>query len=86
MNDVTPTTHHIHHTSCITQHIIEGAWINDAKTWYNGSADAPALYYEWQARSQVSTWWPVPPSSRANPELFAALPVLDNYANKHWNG
>ena len=32
-----------------------GAWIADAKKWANIS-DAPEAYYEWEARSQVSTW------------------------------
>jgi len=62
-----------------------GAWVNDAKKWSNAS-DAPEAYYEWQARSQVSTWWPIAPSSRTNPAVYNRLPVLNDYANKHWNG
>ena len=62
-----------------------GAWIADAKKWANGS-DAPASYYEWQARSQVSAWWPVAPSDRKVNATYTKLPSLDNYANKHWNG
>jgi hypothetical protein len=46
-----------------------GGWIADARQWANGT-DAPASYYEWQARSQVSTWWPIAPSARSNPDLF----------------
>lgn len=62
-----------------------GPWIAAAKTWAN-TTDAPASYYEWQARSQVSTWWPMAPSALAVNATFEQLPVLDNYANKHWNG
>ena len=62
-----------------------GAWIADARKWAD-DADAPASYYEWQARSQVSTWWPVAPSDRKVNATYTKLPVLDNYANKHWNG
>ena len=62
-----------------------GAWLTDAKKWSN-SSDAPESFYEWQARSQVSTWWPVPPSARSNPAIFKNLPTLNDYANKHWNG
>ena len=61
-----------------------GPWIRNAREW--AQADAPASYYEWQARSQVSTWWPVPPSARNFSETYQKLPILDNYANKHWNG
>jgi hypothetical protein len=63
-----------------------GPWIAEAKKWANAS-DAPAQFYEWQARSQVSTWWPVAPSD-VN-EWTGNLtkgPPLDGYANKHWNG
>jgi hypothetical protein len=35
---------------------------------------------------QVSTWWPVAPSARAQAVTYTRLPVLDDYANKHWNG
>jgi len=62
-----------------------GTWIASAKQWANAS-DAPEGYLEWQARSQVSTWWPVAPADRANPKLFDGPPILDDYANKHWNG
>lgn len=63
-----------------------GPWVAQAVAWANTSDGATAEYYEWQARSQVSTWWPVAPSARSVPETFTKLPVLDNYANKHWNG
>ena len=63
-----------------------GPWIAKAKSWANDS-DAPEQFYEWQARSQVSTWWPVAPSDvedwTAN---YTKSPPLDGYANKHWNG
>lgn len=62
-----------------------GPWIADARAWANAS-DAPAEYYEWQARSQVSTWWPVPESATKDPATFTSMPRLDTYANKHWNG
>jgi hypothetical protein len=62
-----------------------GVWIRDARTWANAT-DGPASYYEWQARSQVSTWWPIAPSERNVSATFEGLPILDNYANKHWNG
>jgi hypothetical protein len=62
-----------------------GVWIRDARMWANAT-DGPASYYEWQARSQVSTWWPVAPSERNVSATFDGLPILDNYANKHWNG
>jgi len=62
-----------------------GPWISAAKVWAN-SSDAPESYYEWQARSQVSTWWPVAPSALNSSATFNSLPILDNYANKHWNG
>ena len=67
------------------QGFLLGAWIQAARQWSNAT-DAPASYYEWQARSQVSTWWPVPPSANADPATFTKLPFLDSYANKHWNG
>lgn len=35
---------------------------------------------------QVSTWWPVAPSARNSSATYKGLPILDNYANKHWNG
>ena len=38
-----------------------GPWIAQAKQWAD-DRDAPAAYYEWMAKSQVSTWWPVAPS------------------------
>lgn len=41
-----------------------GPWIADATKWANAT-DAPENYYEWMARSQVSTWWPVAPSDAA---------------------
>ena len=63
-----------------------GPWIKQSKYWTNNSDGATDGYYEWQARSQVSTWWPVAPSARKLPVTFTKLPVLDNYANKHWNG
>jgi alpha-N-acetylglucosaminidase len=62
-----------------------GPWIAQARRFANAT-DAPASYYEWQARSQVSTWWPVAPSARDDPATFKKFPTLDNYANKHWNG
>jgi len=62
-----------------------GRWIRDAKRWANAS-DAPLDFYEWQARSQVSTWWPVTPEVAALPGNDNHLPGLDTYANKHWNG
>eukprot|EP00656_Telonema_subtile_P011229 TRINITY_DN15534_c0_g1_i1.p1 TRINITY_DN15534_c0_g1~~TRINITY_DN15534_c0_g1_i1.p1 ORF type:complete len:866 (+),score=187.31 TRINITY_DN15534_c0_g1_i1:142-2739(+) len=62
-----------------------GPWIAHARSWANDS-DAPASYYEWQARSQVSTWWPMAASDRQDPATYTKFPVLDNYANKHWNG
>lgn len=62
-----------------------GPWITAAMKW-SDPQDAPASYYEWQARSQVSTWWPMAPSALLSNDTFTKLPVLDNYANKHWNG
>jgi len=62
-----------------------GPWITAARAWADPT-DAPASYYEWQARSQVSTWWPVAPSALNTSSTFQSLPILDNYANKHWNG
>lgn len=61
-----------------------GPWIDDARRWANASDGATPAYMEWQARSQVSTWWPVAPSAREDPATFTHLPTLDNYANKHW--
>merc|ERR1711990_237365 len=46
-----------------------GPWIAAAKIWANAS-DAPPEYYEWQARSQVSTWWPVERSALQDPDTF----------------
>ncbi len=63
-----------------------GVWIKQAKEWVNTTDGGTDGYYEWQARSQVSTWWPVAPSARQDPTTFTKLPVLDDYANKHWNG
>jgi len=60
--------------------------VSSAKNWANESDGATAAYFEWQARSQVSTWWPVAPSARQDPTTFTHLPTLDNYANKHWAG
>jgi alpha-N-acetylglucosaminidase len=63
-----------------------GTWIADAKKWANAS-DAPARFYEWQAKSQVATWWPVAPSDVAEwTANYTKGPPLDGYANKHWNG
>ena len=62
-----------------------GPWIAQARRFANAT-DAPASYYEWQARSQISTWWPVAPAAREDPATFKKFPSLDNYANKHWNG
>jgi hypothetical protein len=63
-----------------------GPWISDAKKWANAT-DAPEKYYEWMARSQVSTWWPVAPSdAELKTANFTKGPPLDGYANKHWNG
>lgn len=63
-----------------------GPWIAQATKWAD-ERDAPAAYYEWMAKSQVSTWWPVAPSDvgkwTAN---YTKPPPLDGYANKHWNG
>ena len=36
--------------------------------------------------AEVSTWWPIAPSARKLPVTYTKLPILDNYANKHWNG
>eukprot|EP01052_Picozoa_sp_SAG31_P015456 SAG31_NODE_993_length_10512_cov_20.777202_4_plen_86_part_00 len=55
-----------------------GPWIDGAKSWANSSDGGTADYYEWQARSQVSTWWPIAPSARKLPVTFTKLPVLDN--------
>ena len=63
-----------------------GPWIAEARKWANAT-DAEARFYEWQARSQVSTWWPV---STTDVDRWTANytkgPPLDGYANKHWNG
>lgn len=61
-----------------------GPWIDDARKWANAS-DAPAAYFEWQARSQVTTWNPISPSFAAQHKVAHPTP-LDGYANKHWNG
>ena len=54
-----------------------GPWIADAKKWANAS-DAPENYYEWMARSQVSTWWPVAPADAAKQtKNFTSGPPLD---------
>jgi alpha-N-acetylglucosaminidase len=58
-----------------------GVWISDSKRWANAS-DAPASYFEWQARSQITTWYPIPPGS----PLETHLQFLDSYASKHWAG
>jgi hypothetical protein len=63
-----------------------GGWLSQAKQWVNSSDGGTSSYFEWQARSQISTWWPVAPSARDNPVTYTRLPVLDNYANKHWSG
>lgn len=56
-----------------------GAWIRDARAMAaaaNGTtADADLL--EWDARSQVTTWYPTPPSPTNG---------LYDYANKQYNG
>ena len=67
------------------QGFLLGSWVEAAKKWSNNS-DAPATYYEWQALSQVSTWWPVAPAALKHPETLTHEPTLDSYANKHWNG
>ena len=42
------------------------------------ATDAPEKYYEWMARSQVSTWWPVAPSDAAlKTGNFSKGPPLD---------
>lgn len=56
-----------------------GSWINDARLLgleNNGSSSDLALL-EWNARSQISTWYPTPPSPDNH---------LYDYANKMWNG
>ena len=62
-----------------------GSWIAAARFWQNAS-DAPAVYYEWQAKSQISTWWPVPASALNDSSTYTGIPPLDSYASKHWNG
>ena len=57
-----------------------GAWIASAKKWAHAS-DAPENYYEWMARSQVSTWWPVAPSDAAKQTSnYTKGPPLDGCA------
>jgi hypothetical protein len=45
------------------------------------ATDAPENYYEWQARSQVSTWWPVAPSDEdKQTKNYTSGPPLDGCA------
>ena len=50
-----------------------GPWIAQAKQWANASDGNTDSYLEWQARSQISTWWPVAPSARKNPVTVSRM-------------
>ena len=50
-----------------------GPWIAQAKQWANTSDGNTDSYLEWQARSQISTWWPVAPSARKNPVTVSRM-------------
>merc|ERR1712190_272196 len=65
-----------------------GRWIADAVRW--SAPDAQEAYYQFQARSQVSTWWPVTDNDInqyqfGNTSTYDNWPVLINYAKKQWN-
>ena len=62
------------------QGFLVGRWIEKAKKWANES-DAREEYYEWQARSQVSTWTPIAPE-KAAAYITGQYYGLDGYANK----
>ena len=51
--------------------------LNDAR-W--GTQVACADFYEWNARSQLTTWNPTPPGAAKKPD------GPDDYASKHWSG
>lgn len=68
-----------------------GAWIADARAMAPaGTSDADFL--EWNARSQVTSWFPVQQGSPVNPEKPCAgtpassLDGLWDYGNKAWSG
>jgi hypothetical protein len=58
-----------------------GAWIHDARTMApEGTNDADFL--EWNARSQVTSWFPVDDCNTRKPSLNG----LWDYGNKAWSG
>ncbi len=61
-----------------------GPWLETAKAWGRNNSDCGAqscvAFYEWNARSQLTTWNP----ATSNATKVPAGPV--DYASKHWNG
>lgn len=61
-----------------------GPWLSDAKRWAGNHTDCGDKtceeFYNWNARSQLTTWNPVPAGATEYPDG----PV--DYAAKHWSG
>lgn len=58
---------------------LTGSWINDSRNlgFENKGTVTDILLLEWNARSQISTWYPLPPTPDNH---------LYDYANKQWSG
>ena len=61
-----------------------GPWISAARKWGEGASDCADMpctdFYEWNARSQLTTWNPTPYGASVIPDG----PI--DYASKHWAG
>ena len=61
-----------------------GPWLESAKAWGANATDCGdkscTAFYEWNARTQLTTWNPTP----ANAPVIPSGPI--DYASKHWNG
>lgn len=60
-----------------------GPWLAAARAWGAGSSDCGMPcgdFYEWNARTQITTWNPTPYGA----EVIPGGPI--DYASKHWNG
>jgi alpha-N-acetylglucosaminidase len=75
-----------------------GPWLRDARAWGRDSSGAPYTdcngtaignltcedYYEWNARTQVSTWYPTP-AVYTPPAQMPERGRDSDYARKHWS-
>lgn len=57
------------------------AWINDEKELRSTNKTICQIFYEWNARCQITTWNPV---QQANASKIPSGPI--DYAAKHWSG